>query len=171
MWKSDKLRVEAETESSRCDRNLPSLADLALRLSIYVMANHGFLAIYFRLGFISLLIGLTSCSGVTAVQDVRSHPHRNWLTSTVYLRGQVSDRIPLINAQVYQLQDGTGKIWVLTDKSTPKVGDRVYIKGQVRYGKIPIESQDFGEAYIEEQEIKEQDIKEQEQLGPNSQKK
>ena len=116
------------------------------------MANRGFPIIFFQLGFISLLTGLTSCSGVTTVQDVQTHPQRNWLTSTVYLKGQVIDRVPLIKAQVYQLQDSTGEIWVLTDKATPKVGDRVAIKGQVRYQKIPIDGQDFGEAYIEEQE-------------------
>jgi hypothetical protein len=125
------------------------------------MANHGFPATFFQLGFISLLAGLTSCSGVSTVQDVQTHPHRNWLTSTVYLRGQVNDRVPLINAQVYQLQDSTGTIWVLTDKATPKVGDRIYIKGQVQYEKIPIDGQDFGEAYI----------KEQEQLDPDPKKK
>lgn len=116
------------------------------------MANRGFPLIFFHLGFISLVTGLTSCSGVTAVQNVQTNPQRNWLTSTVYLKGQVIDRVPLIKAQVYQLQDSTGKIWVLTDKATPKVGDRVYIKGQVRYDKISIDGQDFGEAYIEEQE-------------------
>jgi hypothetical protein len=125
------------------------------------MANHGFPTIFLHLGFIPLLIGLTSCSRVSAVRDVQTHPHRNWLTSTVYLKGKVSDRVPLINAQVYQLQDSTGKIWVLTHKATPKVGDRVYIKGQVRYEKIPTDGQDFGEAYIEEQE----------QLDPNPKKK
>lgn len=125
------------------------------------MANHGLPAIFFHLSSIFLLTGLTSCSGVTTVRDVQNYPQRNWLTSTVYLQGQVSDRAPLINAQVYQLQDSTGKIWVLTDKATPKVGDRVYVKGQVRYEKIPIDGQDFGEAYIEEQE----------QLDPDTQKK
>jgi hypothetical protein len=133
------------------------------------MANHGFPATFSQLGFISLLVGLTSCSGVSTVQDVQTHPHRNWLTSTVYLRGKVSDpcgickavRVPLIKAQVYQLQDSTGTIWVLTDKATPKVSDRIYIKGQVQYEKIPIDGQDFGEAYI----------KEQEQLDPDPKKK
>jgi hypothetical protein len=133
------------------------------------MANHDFPATFFQLGFISLLIGSTSCSGVSAVRDVHAHPHRNWLTSTVYLRGKVSDRVPLINAQVYHLQDSTGKIWVLTDKATPKTGDRVYIKGQVRYEKIPIEGQAKGQA--EEQDYSEAYIKEQEQLDPDPKKK
>lgn len=130
------------------------------------MVNRGFPTAFFQLGFISLLIGLTSCSRVSAVYDVQAHPHRNWLASTVYLKGQVGDRVPLINAQVYQLQDSTGKIWVLTHKATPKIGDRVYIKGQVRYEKIPFEGQDFGEAYIEEQQQLDPDPKK-----PDSKKK
>jgi hypothetical protein len=105
---------------------------------------------WFSLG--CCLLGLTGCRGVTTVQDVQAHPHRNWLTSTVYLRGQVGDRAPLMDAQVYQLQDSTGKIWVLTKKDQIKTGDRVYIKGQVRFEKIVEEGQEFGEAYIEEQE-------------------
>jgi hypothetical protein len=133
------------------------------------MANHDFPTTFFQLGFISLLIGLTSCSGVSAVRDVQAHPHRNWLTSTVYLKGKVSDRVPLIHAQVYQLQDSTGTILVLTDKATPKTGDRVYIKGQVRYEKIPIEGQAKGQA--EEQDYSEAYIKEQEQLDPDPKKK
>lgn len=116
------------------------------------MANHDFPVFFFQLSLI-LLPGLTGCSGVTTVQDVQTHPHRNWLNSTVYLKGQVSDRVPLIDAQVYQLQDNTGEIWVLTtNKAMPKVGDRVYVKGQVRYEKVLIDGQDFSEAYIEEQE-------------------
>jgi hypothetical protein len=119
------------------------------------MTNHD--KSWVRLGFFSLLIGLTSCSSTTTVQDVQAHPHRNWFNSTVYLRGEVGDRAPMIDSQAYQLQDSTGKIWVLTKKAEPKTGDRVYIKGQVRFEKIEEEGQEFGEAYIEEQE----------QLDPN----
>jgi hypothetical protein len=100
---------------------------------------------------VGMALGLVGC-GVSTVKEIQTNPQRNWFNSTVYLRGQVSDRAPLINAQVYQLEDSTGKIWVLTDKTTPKKGDSVYIRGTVRFEKIPMEGQDFGEAYIEEQE-------------------
>jgi hypothetical protein len=99
---------------------------------------------------LALALGLTGC-GTSTVKQIQDHPHRNWFNSTVYLRGQVSDRVPLLDAQVYQLEDATGKIWVLTDKATPKKGDAVYIKGIVKFEAIPVEGQEFGEAYIEEQ--------------------
>jgi hypothetical protein len=101
---------------------------------------------------LSLALGLASCSGINTVRDIQNNPHRNWFNSTVYLRGRVSDRVPLLDAQVYQLEDATGKIWVLTDKANPKEGDAVYIKGTVKFEEILLEGQAFGEAYIQEQE-------------------
>lgn len=102
---------------------------------------------------LALLAGLTGCSRVTTVQDVQAHPQRNWFTSTVYLRGTVSDRAPLIGGQVYQLQDSSGKIWVLTNQTNLKVGDRIWIKGRVHYRHISIAEQDLGEAYIEQSQL------------------
>jgi hypothetical protein len=122
-----------------------------------LLNNLSFSIARFLLSGTVLAVGLMGCSGETTVREVQAHPQRNWFNSTVYLRGQVGDRAPLIDAQVYELQDSTGKIWVLTDKATPKTGDRVYIRGQVKFEKIQEEGLEFGEAYIEEQE----------QLDPN----
>jgi hypothetical protein len=69
----------------------------------------------------------------------------------VYVRGIVGDRVPLINQQVYQLQDGTGSIWVLTDDATLQPGDEVLLKGRVYFESISIANQEFGEIYIEAQ--------------------
>jgi hypothetical protein len=104
------------------------------------------------LGWAVGLVACTGCSGLSSVAEVHKNPHRNWFNSTVYLQGKVSDRVPLLDAQVYLLEDSTGQVWVLTEKDTPQTGDVLQIKGQVRYEKILVEGQDFGEAYIEEQE-------------------
>jgi len=63
----------------------------------------------------------------------------------------VIDRVPLLNAEVYQLQDETGKIWILTTQSTQELGERLLVRGKVRFESIPIAGQELGEAYIEEQ--------------------
>ncbi|HEY9626490.1 MAG TPA: hypothetical protein V6C84_04245 [Coleofasciculaceae cyanobacterium] len=116
-----------------------------------------------------LLIGLAGCNGITTVKDVQDRPHRNWLTSTVRLQGTVGDRVPLIDAQVYQLQDSTGTIWVLTSRQDVRSGTTVLIKGQVRFQPTSTAEQTerltgeeadgqadqekaIGEAYIEEQQ-------------------
>lgn len=102
-----------------------------------------------RCGTLSLLIGLTSC-GVTSVRSVHDHPQRHWFNANVELKGQVVDRVPLLGAEVYQLQDETGKIWVLTKDANLKSGERLLVKGKVRFESAPIAGQELGEAYIEE---------------------
>lgn len=53
---------------------------------------------------------------------------------------------------MYQLQDSTGTIWVLTNKADLRLEDQILIQGKVRYHSIPIEGKDFGEVYVEEQQ-------------------
>jgi hypothetical protein len=94
---------------------------------------------------------LTSCSRLTSTQAVRDHPQRNWLTETVRLQGKVGARAPLLQGQVYELQDQTGKVWVLSPMTNLKTGDSIMIQGRVRYEAIEIAGQNLGEVYIEEQ--------------------
>lgn len=98
-------------------------------------------------------IGVAGC-GVTSVRSVHDNPQRLWFNSTVKLEGKVIDRVPLLNAEVYQLQDETGEIWILTTDSTDskqEPRERLRVKGKVRFESIPVAGQELGEAYIEEQ--------------------
>lgn len=103
-----------------------------------------------RWAVVLVLTGVSGC-GVSSVRSVQQQPQRNWFNSTVELEGKVVDRIPLINAAVYQLQDETGKIWILTDDASLQSGEQLRVKGKVRFESIPIGEQDLGEAYIEEE--------------------
>ena len=89
---------------------------------------------------------------MTTVREVQAHPHRNWLTATVQLRGTVGDRAPMIGAQLYQLKDSTGAIWVLT-RRTVRSGEAIQIQGQVRFQSVPVQGLEFGEAYIQEEKV------------------
>ncbi|MBW4520164.1 MAG: hypothetical protein KME16_10755 [Scytolyngbya sp. HA4215-MV1] len=71
------------------------------------------------------------------------------IDTTVYLKGKVISRVPLLGEQVYQLQDTTGMIWVLTKAAIPTSGEEVLIKGLVRYKKIPLNGKDQGSLYLE----------------------
>ncbi len=86
---------------------------------------------------------------VTNIRDLK--PQQN-NAAIVYLTGKVAKQVPLLEQRVYQLQDSTGTIWVLTNQTTPQPGDRVLIKTQVRYQSIPLAGKEFGEVYVEEQE-------------------
>jgi RecJ-like exonuclease len=106
------------------------------------------------LGVSLVLVGISGCSGATTVQRVQQQPHRHWFNERVQLEGTVVDRAPMIDAVVYQLQDETGQIWVLSTEPTVEpivqTGDRVLVRGIVRFESILLEEQEFGEAYIEE---------------------
>lgn len=93
-------------------------------------------------------LGLQFPGNVKSVQDLQSEPA---IGSTVYLRGQVGDRVPLVEAQVYQLQDETGSIWVVTSNPLTQSGDRIAVQGSIRFESIPLAGQEMGEVYIEEQ--------------------
>lgn len=86
---------------------------------------------------------------VTNIRDLKPQQDNQ---ATVYLQGKVAKQVPLLEWRVYQLQDQTGTIWVLTNQTTPQPGDKVLVKGKVRYQSIPLAGKDFGEVYVEEQE-------------------
>lgn len=72
--------------------------------------------------------------------------------ATVRLQGKVTAVVPLVDWQVYQLEDATGKIWVLTPRNV-QLQDQLIVQGKLRFHSIPAAGQDFGEAYVEEQQV------------------
>lgn len=122
--------------------------------------------ISYRLGFsLLLVIGLFGCgylttpglqasnlsfgSNVTPIRSIK--PEQEQQAITVYVQGTVESQVPLVNRWAYQVNDSTGKIWVVTNQPNLQAGQRVVIKGKVRYKSIPLANQEFGEVYIEEE--------------------
>jgi hypothetical protein len=70
---------------------------------------------------------------------------------TVYLKGIVGDRVPLLGGNVYELQDSTGKVWVLTKTQPPEKGQELTLKGVLRYKSIPLNGKEQGAVYLEQQ--------------------
>ncbi|HBB34183.1 MAG TPA: hypothetical protein DDZ80_28160 [Cyanobacteria bacterium UBA8803] len=87
---------------------------------------------------------------VTKIGDIQPDRQAN---TVVYLHGKVANLAPFLSAGAYQLQDATGKIWVLTNQTLPNVGDEVAIEGQLQFQSIPISGQEFGEVYVQEQQL------------------
>ena len=93
---------------------------------------------------------------VTPVADIVA-PSGTPSTSTdvteaepVYVQGQVVAVVPLVESSLYQVQDETGLIWVLTTAIAPELGDRVKVKGTVAFESVPIAGEELGEHYIAE---------------------
>ena len=114
-----------------------------------------------RLGLASFLVsGLLSCSSVseygmnaigvniTSISKLQTQKSDN--KAAVYVQGKVERKVPLLEKQMYQIEDSTGKIWVLTNQKNWKVGDKVVVKALPQYKNIPISGADLGEVYLEE---------------------
>lgn len=87
---------------------------------------------------------------VTKISDLQKQSH----LTTVYVKGKVVRKIPLLNAQVYLLEDTSGSIWILTEQNQLiELGEQVTIKGLIHYQSIPVEGQELGEIYIQEIEM------------------
>ncbi|OUL29545.1 hypothetical protein BV372_23085 [Nostoc sp. T09] len=117
----------------------------------------------YRLGFFLLLmLGLCSCgnltqpglnlgkftgSNVTPIREIKPEQNKQ---ATVYIQGKVERQVPLVKRWAYQIDDSTGKIWVVTHQNKLAKGEQVVIKGKVRYQSIPLAGQELGEVYVEE---------------------
>jgi hypothetical protein len=121
--------------------------------------GHGIIS-YRRVLTLFLVMGLASCStlkasnliigsNVTPIREIIK-PEQDKQT-IVYVQGKVEKEVPLIQRRAYQINDSTGKIWVVTNQANLKEGAPVVIKGKLRYQSIPLAGQEFGEVYIEEE--------------------
>ena len=115
----------------------------------------------FPLGLASFLVlGLLSCSnvseygmnaiGVNVTSINKLKPHKTANNAPVYVQGKVERKVPLLERQIYQIDDSTGKIWVLTNQKGWKVGEKVVVKAIPQFQSIPISGTDLGEVYLEE---------------------
>ncbi len=83
----------------------------------------------------------------TSILEVQKTADRN---SVVTVKGVVGDRVPILEGTVYELQDSTGKIWVLTQKQPPEPGQELTITGNLRFKSIPLNGQEQGSVYVEQ---------------------
>jgi len=105
-----------------------------------------------------ILLGLSGC-GKLQISNLRLLPNLTSIReikakhepATVSLQGKVINVVPLIQQQVYQVQDSTETIWVLTHRSNLRVEDQVSVEGKTRYQSISIGGKDVGEVYVEEE--------------------
>lgn len=82
-----------------------------------------------------------------AIESLRQ-PQR--VERSLPLMGTVTQRIAILNGWLYQLDDGTGQVWVVSQQPSPAVGTQVYVDGILRYEAIVINGSDLGDYYLEE---------------------
>jgi hypothetical protein len=85
---------------------------------------------------LSLLVGtllFTACPQRESISKVLADPGR-YRNKEVGITGTVTDAYGVLNTGAYELDDGTGKIWVVTRRGVPSRGSRVGAKGHVYTG-------------------------------------
>lgn len=71
---------------------------------------------------------------------------------TVYITGKVAHLAPFIDNAAYQIEDSTGRIWVVTQKKAPALGQIITIEGKIEYQSLPFAERELGDFYLIELE-------------------
>ena len=100
-------------------------------------------------------VGLTSVvrAGDKSIADLESNPSK-YQNKTVKIKGIVRDadgvNIPILGVSggCYKIDDGTGSIWVCTERGVPTKGAELKVKGVLQTGAV-IKGRNYGLIIIE----------------------
>jgi hypothetical protein len=90
---------------------------------------------------------LTACEGMTKIGDVNKDPSR-FRNKTVRVEGTVTNSVGVLSTGGYEIEDDTGKIFVVSNQGVPGRGARVVVEGSVFTGAMVL-GQAFGVAIKE----------------------
>src|SRR5215208_7407800 len=76
---------------------------------------------------------LTACPSQTNIAKINADPDR-YRGKEIGIAGRVTDSYGVLGAGAYEIDDGTGKIWVATKRGDPSRGAHVGAKGYVHNG-------------------------------------
>jgi len=106
-----------------------------------------------KLTFFFALIGgtilLTACPSETTISKVNNDPGR-YRDKEVVVVGRVTDSYGVMGTGAYEIDDGTGRIWIAATHGVPAKGSRVGVKGRVHSG-FTVGGRSFG-TVIEERD-------------------
>jgi hypothetical protein len=71
-----------------------------------------------------------ACREIT-INRLLAEPGR-YADEEIGLKGEVVDSVSVLGRGAYKLDDGTGTIWVVSDKGVPRRGARVGVRGKVK---------------------------------------
>src|SRR6185369_15071005 len=90
-----------------------------------------------KIGSASLLLAalllLTACPSQTTISKINADPAR-YRNKEVAIVGTVRDSYGAMGQGAYEIDDGTGRLWVVTKRGVPSRGARVGAKGHVYTG-------------------------------------
>jgi hypothetical protein len=90
-----------------------------------------------RVGLTSLALAavfvLTACPSTTTISHINADPGR-FRNKEVAIAGRVTDSYGVLGNGAYEIDDGTGRLWVVTRRGVPSRGSQVGAKGRVYNG-------------------------------------
>lgn len=82
---------------------------------------------------LSVLFFATACPERQSISKINADPAR-YRNKEVTVAGRVTDSYGLLNMGVYEIDDGTGRLMVVTQRGVPARGSRVGAKGRIYTG-------------------------------------
>ena len=82
---------------------------------------------------LALLLGLTlsACASTTSINRILAEPQR-YANDDVKVTGRVLTSASVLGRGAYQIDDGSGTLWVVSQRGVPRKGARVSVTGTVR---------------------------------------
>lgn len=101
------------------------------------------------LGAILGLVLFAAACEKTTIGRIEANPSR-YLDRDVGIVGRVTNSygVPFVGG-VYKVDDGTGEIWVVSQRSVPSKGSRIGVKGRVQNG-LTFAGRNYGLGMIED---------------------
>ena len=97
----------------------------------------------------------TGCPQRTSVGNIEANPAR-YYDKEVAVAGTVENgygvSIPIVrngSGGIYKISDGTGSIWVVTQRSVPSKGARLGVKGRIQNG-VNVNGKNYGLVLVED---------------------
>ena len=87
----------------------------------------------FFCAFLTGIVLLTACPSQTNISKINADPDR-YRGKEVGIAGTVTNSYGAMGTGAYEIDDGTGRLWVATKRGVPSRGSRVGAKGYVHNG-------------------------------------
>jgi hypothetical protein len=68
-----------------------------------------------------------------SINEIRANPSQ-YANKDVSVVGNVTRSYSVLGRGAYEVDDGTGKLWIVSEKGVPREGARIAVKGTIRDG-------------------------------------
>lgn len=85
------------------------------------------------LAFLTVSALASAACAARTVNQIIADPSR-YRNREVRLAGTVVDSYSVVNRGAYRIDDGTGQLWIVSDKGVPRTSARVTVRGTIREG-------------------------------------